>query len=347
MNVFELIDTAFLKGASDIHLINGMHPKMRLNGSLCDINCETVSDSLLYDFAKTSGIDAGSTDFCGEADFAISENDIRCRVNFFKQQHHYSASIRILHHGIPVLDTLGLPPEISNITDMTHGMFLVTGETGSGKSTTLASIIDCINHKRASHVITLEDPIEYVYKPDKCIFNQREVGSDTRSFSNGLRASLREDPDIILIGEMRDLDTIETALTAAETGHLVLATLHSGSASDAVDRIISSFPEGKQHQIRLQLSMTLRAVLSQQLLPNRDGGRVVACEFMYVNSAVQNLIREGKTPQIRNVIATTASEGAVSMDNSILRLYRNRVISEETAVNAAHDTDYVLAGIHR
>ena len=203
-------------------------------------------------------------------------------------------------------------------------------------------MIDRINHSRAEHIITLEDPIEYLYTPDRCVFNQREVGRDTQSYAAGLRASLREDPDIILIGEMRDLDTIETALTAAETGHLVLSTLHTGSAADAVDRMVDVFPEARQRQIRMQLSMTLKAVLSQQLLPTADGGgRVAACELMLVNAAIRNLIREGKTPQIDNVIVTSAQEGAITMDNALLKLYRERKITAAAARTAAHNPDYV------
>lgn len=346
MTVYEMIVEAAARGASDIHLITPLHPKVRIDGQLQDLSEEEVTDALLAEFAQSAAqIDVSSPEFCGEADFAVSHEGIRVRANIFKQRGHLSASLRILHAFIPKLDSLGLPPDVAAITQLSHGLFLVTGETGSGKSTTLASIIDTINHTRSCHVITLEDPIEYIYTPDKCIFNQREVGTDTWSFANGLRASLREDPDIILIGEMRDLDTIETAITAAETGHLVLATLHSASASDTVDRIVSSFPEEKQHQIRLQLSTTLKAVLSQQLLPKRGGGRVVACEYMLVNCAVQNLIREGKTPQINNVITTTANEGAISMDNSIIRLYRNRIIDIETAKSAAHDEEYISKNI--
>ena len=223
---------------------------------------------------------------------------------------------------------------------------MVTGETGSGKSTTLAAMIDRINHRRAEHILTLEDPIEYIYTPDRCIFNQREVGRDTKSYAAGLRAALREDPDILLIGEMRDLLTIETALTAAETGHLVLSTLHTGGAADSIDRMVGVFPEARQQQIRMQLSMTLKAVLSQQLLPTKDGkGRVCACELMVVNAAIRNLIREGKTPQVANSIATSVAEGGITMDNAILKLYKAGKISADTARQAAQDAEYVKKNI--
>ena len=223
-----------------------------------------------------------------------------------------------------------------------HGEFLgVIGHTGSGKSTTLAAMLDAINHRRRDHIVTLEDPVEYIYTPDLCAINQREVGKDTRSFSDGLRASLREDPNVILIGEMRDRDTIETAITAAETGHLVFGTLHTGSASDAVDRIVQVFPEGMQTQIRLQLSMCLQAVITQQLIPKRGGGRALACEMMVVTDAIRNLIRNGNTPQIVNAIATSAAIGGQTMDQALVRLVRNRLISREDALHYAHDQEYV------
>ena len=217
----------------------------------------------------------------------------------------------------------------------------MTGETGSGKSTTLASMLDRINHSRRAHIVTLEDPVEYLYKPDLCAINQREIGRDTRSFSDGLRASLREDPNVILIGEMRDRDTIETAITAAETGHLVFGTLHTGSASDAVDRIVQVFPEGMQTQIRLQLSMVLQAVVTQQLVQKKGGGRVLACELMLVTDAIRNLIRSGNTPQIANAIATSAAIGGMTMDQALVRLYRAGLITRDTALHYAHEQDYV------
>ena len=219
---------------------------------------------------------------------------------------------------------------------------LVTGETGSGKSTTLAAMIDKINHTRAAHVLTLEDPVEYQYAPDRCIFNQREIGQDTASFASALRAALREDPDIILVGEMRDRETIETAMTAAETGHLVLGTLHTNSAVDTIDRIVDAFPADRQQQIRVQLSMTLQAVLSQQLLPTTLGtGRTAACELLVVTAAVRNQIREGKTPQIAGTMAVSAQEGSVTMDASVLRLYQRGRISAQVAAQAARDKDFV------
>ena len=233
------------------------------------------------------------------------------------------------------------PPAAQSLPTLHKGIVLVTGETGSGKSTTLAALLDYINHTRKCHIVTLEDPIEYVYKPDLCAINQREIGADTQSFAAGLRASLREDPDVILIGEMRDRDTIETAITAAETGHLVFGTLHTGSAADSIDRMVQVFPEGMQTQIRLQLSMCLAAVLTQQLVKKRGGGRVLACEMMVVTDAIRNLIRAGNTPQIANAIATSAALGGQTMDQALVRLMRSGQISREVALDYAVDQAYV------
>jgi len=346
MRIEELVEQARDAGASDIHLICGLPPKYRVAGRLESMQGGALTEEDCDGTARLlAGERYGQLLELGELDGAAALCGARVRFNLFRQQGVTSAALRLLSGKIPDLAALGLPPKVEELTDLNRGIFLVTGETGSGKSTTLAAMIDRINHVRAEHVITLEDPIEYLYTPDRCIFNQREIGRDTRSFSSGLRAALREDPDIILVGEMRDLDTIETALTAAETGHLVFATLHTGSAAESVDRIVDVFPEARQRQVRMQLSMTLTAVLSQQLLPAKDGGRVCACELMVVNGAVRNLIREGKTPQIENVIATSAEGGAVTMDNSILKLYRSGKISSETARAAAHDPEYVKKSV--
>jgi len=229
---------------------------------------------------------------------------------------------------------------VLDLTRRSRGIVLVTGETGSGKSTTLAAMIDHINHRQSCHVLTLEDPIEYRYTPDRCIFNQREIGRDTAGFAAGLRAALREDPDIILVGELRDRETIETALTAAETGHLVFGTLHTGSAADAIDRIVGVFSQEDQQQIRMQLSMTLQAVLAQQLLPSADHTRRLAtCELMMVTPAVRNLIREGKTPQLNNAIATSGAEGSITMDAALLRLLKAGKITAQAAEEASRDPD--------
>lgn len=263
-NIEDLTEQARRSGASDIHLVCGLPPKYRLDGQLENMAEERLSekdcDMLCQDLAKDAMYE--KLEYTGELDFSREIRGIRCRCHVFKQQGKVSAAIRLLSESIPRLDSLGLPPSALEFTSLHKGIVLVTGETGSGKSTTLAAMLDEINHTRKNHIVTLEDPIEYVYTPDLCVINQREVGKDTASFSEGLRASLREDPDVILIGEMRDKDTIETAITAAETGHLVFGTLHTCSASDAIDRMVQVFPEGMQNQIRLQLSMTLMAVIS-------------------------------------------------------------------------------------
>ena len=336
------ITQAKADGASDIHLICGIPPKYRLAGQLenmdpvplsqddCVMLARELADSAFEELMQT-----------GELDLARSYKNVRCRIHLFKQQGVPSIAIRLLREEIPDLEQLSLPPAALELPGLHKGIVLITGETGSGKSTTIAAILDRINHTRKSHIVTLEDPVEYLYKPDLCAINQREVGKDTRSFSEGLRASLREDPDVILIGEMRDRDTIETAITAAETGHLVFATLHTSSAADSIDRMVQVFPEGMQNQIRLQLSMCLAAVLTQQLVPKRTGGRVLACEMMVVTDAIRNLIRSANTPQISNVIATSAAIGGQTMDQALVRLIRSGTITRETALQYAKDINYV------
>lgn len=347
MRVEDLIVQASEAGASDIHLICGLPPKYRVAGQLLTMREEVLTDQTCDELVRRlAGDEYRELLDVGELDAAATVEGVRIRINLFRQQEHSSAALRLLSDRIPELERLGLPLKVEELADLSRGIVLVTGETGSGKSTTLAAMIDRINHRRAEHILTLEDPIEYLYTPDRCIFNQREIGRDTQSYAAGLRAALREDPDILLIGEMRDLPTIETALTAAETGHLVLSTLHTGGAADSIDRIVGVFPEARQQQIRMQLSMTLKAVLSQQLLPTKDGkGRVCACELMVVNAAIRNLIREGKTPQVANSIATSASEGAITMDNAILKLYKAGKISADTAKQAAQDAEYVKKSI--
>lgn len=339
----DLIAQAKERRTSDVHICPGLPVRFRVDGDLQDFGSPlTAEDTEAYAREMLPGVDMSGA---GEWDLAITfPGPIRCRVNIFRQRLGLSAAIRLLSERIPELDDLGLPPAVQRIPDMNRGLVLVTGETGSGKSTTLAAILNRINHTKPCHIVTMEDPIEYIYAPDKCVISQREVGLHTESYGNGLRAVLREDPDVILIGEMRDLDTIETALTAAETGHLVFATLHVGSAAETVDRIVTVFPASRQQQIRLQLSTTLMAVLSQQLLPRKTTGRVCACELMMVNPAIRNLIREGKTPQIASTLSTSASEGSLTMDNCILDLYRKQIISAETARLAARDPEVVRRG---
>ena len=340
----DIIIESHARRASDIHFVCGLEIKIRVDGSLESLDDTRLTDEACDAYARElAGDRFEECSHIGELDMAVTIEGLRLRLNIFRQQKHTSISIRILNDYIPTIEELGFQPDVAKVMaefpKYKSGIVLVTGETGSGKSTTLAAIIDRVNHTRCDHIITLEDPIEYVYTPDKCAINQREIGTDTASYADGLRSILREDPNVILIGEMRDLNTISAALTAAETGHLVLATLHTNSAADSVDRMISAFPEAEQKQIRLQVSTCLRAVVSQQLIPKTGGGRVPACEVMVVNSAIKNLIREGKTPQIDSFIKMNAREGSITMDDALLGLVNDRVISRETAANYAHDRD--------
>jgi twitching motility protein PilT len=270
----------------------------------------------------------------GEIDFSFAIPGVsRFRVNAFRQRGSAAIAIRVVNERIATLDELGHPDILKTLARMPRGLVLVTGPTGSGKSTTLAAMIDLVNNERACHVLTLEDPIEYLHKHKKCIVNQREIHADSKSFANALRAALREDPDVILVGEMRDVETIGIAVTAAETGHLVFATLHTCDAAQTIDRIIDVFPPHQQQQIRIQLSLTLQGIVSQQLLPRLDGsGRIVAHEVLMVTPAVRNLIREGKTHQIASVIQTGARFGMQAMDFSLRDLFRRGIISYEDAL---------------
>ena len=344
MTIDELVAKAKQDGGSDIHLICGLPPKYRVSGQLENMCDEPLTEDECFVYARElAGNEANYQTFLdwGELDAANTFANNRCRIHIFKQQGIPSVALRLLREEIPRLDSLGLPPAVMNLTELHKGIVLVTGETGSGKSTTLAALLDYINHTKKYHIVTLEDPVEYIYKPDLCAINQREVGKDTKSFSEGLRASLREDPNVILIGEMRDKDTIETAITAAETGHLVFGTLHTGSASDAVDRIVQVFPADAQTQIRLQLSMTLCAVLTQQLVAKKGGGRALAAELMIVTDAIRNLIRAGNTPQIANAVATSAAIGGQTMDQALVKLVRSGQITRDTALHYAHEPEYV------
>lgn len=334
----QIIEKAVAVKASDIHIVCGIPVRFRVDGSLTNMDDYRMTKEDCRRCAEELGQDAlREAEEIGETDLSATVCGRRLRVNIFKQQECVSLALRILNEKIPKLEELKLPEIVSTFPNYRNGLVLVTGETGSGKSTTLAALLNCINENQRDHIITLEDPIEYVYTPKQCVINQREIGRDTQSFANGLRAALREDPDVVLVGEMRDLDTIETALTAAETGHLVFGTIHTNSASDAVDRIVDVFPEGRQRQIRLQLSMCLKAVVSQQLLPKIGGGRVAACEVMIVDHGIANLIREGKTPQIRNSLQTSAGNGCITMVNAVQKLLKDGAITMETALRAGYE----------
>lgn len=332
MTAQEYVAAARQRRASDVHLVCGLSARCRVDGELCELapgpltpgDCTRIARELAQQRFDTLARE-------GELDLSATLSGVRCRINIFMQQGAFSAAIRLLNDHIPTLEELGLPGVAAEFPGYSQGIVLITGETGSGKSTTLAAVLEQINCTRHKHILTLEDPIEYVYTPKCCVINQREIGRDTRSFAAGLRAALREDPDVILVGEMRDLDTIETALTAAETGHLVFGTVHTNSAADSIDRIVGVFSAARQQQIRLQLSMTLRAVLSQQLLPRAGKpGRVLACEVMKTDTAIRNLIREGKTPQIYNAIQTSGAQGNILMERALQTLVQTGAITRET-----------------
>ncbi len=336
LHINDFILQAQQKGASDLHIVCGLPIKCRLDGKMQTLSdtvptpqdCEVLAQEL-------AGAQFETIRESGELDLALTADcGVRVRANIFHAGGALSFAIRLLNDVIPEIEDLDLPPIALQLPTYPSGLVLITGETGSGKSTTLAAVLNRINHTACRHIITLEDPIEYIYTSDQCLINQREIGKDTASYADGLRAILREDPDVILIGEMRDLTTIEAALTAAETGHLVFATLHTNSAADAVDRIVSVFPDGRQRQIRTQLAATLRVVMSQQLVERQGGGRIAACEVMVVNAAIRNLIREGKTPQMESFITMNSREGSILMDHALTELARAGKISMQTA--AAH-----------
>ena len=350
LDIEQVIANSQQLGASDIHIVCGLPIKCRVDGEIQSLNDEPLSHADCEVYARAlAGERYDELQNIGEIDLSHSFLcGARTRINLFRQRGSISAAVRILSDHIPELEELQLPAVFAEFPTYRSGIVLITGETGSGKSTTLAALLNRINRTRAGHIITLEDPIEYIYTPDKCVINQREIGTDTRSYADGLRSILREDPDVILIGEMRDLSTIETAITAAETGHLVFATLHTNSAADSIDRMVNVFPDGQQKQIRLQVSTTLRAVVSQQLLRRKGGhGRIAACEIMVVNSAIRNLIREGKTPQIDSFITMNAQNGSITMDNALRKLVQDGAISNETALECCRDREAFTAAANR
>jgi len=331
----ELLLTAAQQGASDLHLAVGFKPTLRIDGRLVPLTKEAILDAESAQ-SLISGLltDAQKEQFTKEreVDFAYSfEEYARFRVNVFFQRGYMAAALRLIPTTIRTIEELGLPPVLHNLTKLSQGFVLAVGPAGHGKSTTLAALLDEINHSAMKHIITIEDPIEYLFIQDRSIVSQREVGSDTDTFTTGLRSILRQDPDVIMIGEMRDSHSISTALSAAETGHLVFSTLHTNSAAQTIDRIIDSFPAEQQGQITSQLAATLVAIVSERLVPRTDGGRVPACEVMLVNSAIRNLIREKKAYQIDLVIETSVREGMVTMNRSLAQLVRENRISLESA----------------
>lgn len=335
VTIDNLLKLAAERRASDIHLTVESPPVMRIDGALTRIGDELLSREDIEELAQSVMNEPQARKFSelGELDFSYSLSGVgRFRVNAFRQRGSVGIVIRLIPFQIPRPEQLGLPPVCIELANLHKGLVLVTGPTGSGKSTTLAALVDYINRTRASHIVTVEDPIEYLHKHQLSLVNQREIGNDTMSFSNALRAVLRQDPDVILVGEMRDLETISTAVTAAETGHLVFSTLHTNDATQAVDRMIDVFPPHQQQQIRVQLAAVLQGVIAQQLLPRVDQeGRMAALEILLVTPAVRNLIREGKTHQIPTVIQTNGKLGMQSMEKAIQEHLRAGRISNEVA----------------
>jgi len=331
-----LLQIAVLEGASDLHLVANYHPTIRVAGKLIPllkekklsmVDTQGLVFSMLTEEQKNRFLKEKEIDFS----FEYGEK-ARFRVNVFFQRGKISAALRLIPSKIPTIEELNLPPILHSFTKATQGFVLVTGPSSHGKSTTLAAMIDEINHSRAAHIITIEDPIEYVFTPDKSIIEQREVGSDTHSFIRALRSVLREDPDVIMVGEMRDPESISMAITAAETGHLVFSTLHTNSAAQTIHRIVDSFPPEQQPQIRAQLSGSLIGVISQRLIPRIKGGLIPACEIMIMTPAIANLIRENKIHEIPLVIETSLEIGMITLNRSLADLVKRGEISMENAL---------------
>ena len=338
-HIDDLLKLVVDKKASDLHISVGLPPVLRIDGALIPTNDEKVipqeSQRLIYDILTDDQIQRFETQF--ELDFSYQLGRIsRFRVNVYRDRGNVATAFRVIPAKIPTLKDLQLPAILEDLTRLPRGLILVTGPTGSGKSTTLAAMINSINTERSVHVLTIEDPIEYLHSHNFSIINQREVGQDTRAFANALRAALREDPDVILVGEMRDLETMQMAVSAAETGHLVFATLHTNSAATSVERIVDAFPPGQQEQVRLQLSNNLQAIICQQLLPRANQpGRICALEIMTASPAIRNLIRESKAHQITSMIQTSANLGMQTMDQSLRDLYLRGTITFELAMERA------------
>jgi len=346
MEMLEILQIAVQKKASDVHIVPLRKPMLRISGSIVPIeeypvlspdDAKNLIYSILYDEQKQKFEENWELD----CSFDVP-NLSRFRVNVLIQKNGIGAILRLISSSIPTPESLGLPPAIVNLADLPRGLVLVTGPTGSGKSSTLACLVDIINTKREEHILTIEDPIEFVYGIKKCVVTQREIGMHSKKFESALKTSLRQDPDVILIGEMRDLETIQAAITLAETGHMVFGTLHTTDAPQTIDRIVDVFPPYQQTQVRMQLSVSLQAVVCQQLLPRADGqGRVAAREIMIITPAIANLIREGKTHQIYSALEMGARVGMVSMEKTIVELIRKNVITQEVGIMKANNPDSV------
>ena len=331
---------ALERKASDLHLTVGLPPVYRIDGELVNEGEEILQEKDIAAAVRLLASDKQMEEFrkTGEIDFAVTyDGSIRMRCNAFFQQRNTALALRLLPLRVPTVQELELSPVIVEQAEKPRGLVLLTGPTGSGKSSTLAALLDHINHSRRRHIITLENPIEFLYTHDKCMINQREVGDDTESFAAGLRAALRQDPDVILVGEMRDLETISTAITAAETGHLVFGTLHTKGAANTIDRIIDVFPPAQQEQIRIQLADVLECVISKALLPRIGGGRVPAYEILVATPAVRSLIRQNKSFQITSTMQTGKRQGMQLMDDCLTELVRRGDVTLENALAVAND----------
>jgi twitching motility protein PilT len=343
VHIDELLEIVVANNASDLHLAVGLPPVMRIDGALRKTRYETlmpqVAQRMIYDILLDEQIERFETELELDCSYQL-QKVARFRVNVFKDRGTVAAALRLIPTRIPTIRELGLPVVIEDLARRPRGLLLVTGPTGSGKSTTLAAVVDQINRERSEHIITIEDPIEYLHQHRKSVINQRELGQDTHSFQAALRVALREDPDVLLVGEMRDLETIQLAITCAETGHLVMATLHTNNAAESVDRMIDVFPSDQQEQIRIQVSNNLLAVLSQQLLPRAgQPGRIAAIEVMIATAAIRNLVRENKAHQITSIIQTSGEVGMQTMDQALRDLYQQSLITYEVAMQRAQNQD--------
>lgn len=347
----QLLDLVVIKKASDLHIIAGVPPMLRIDGVLAPVGGEAPLTPEQTEQLIKSGMTEEQYERLvanKEVDFSLSFSDkARFRVNAYTQKKTLAAAYRSVPLVIPTMDSLGLPAVLHNFTSLKQGLILVTGPTGHGKSTTIASMLQEINETYAHHIVTIEDPIEFIINPQQSIISQREMSKDTHSWSVALRSVLREDPDVVLVGEMRDYETIAAAITVAETGHLVFATLHTNSAAQTIDRIVDVFPSEQQSQVRLQFSGSLQAVLSQRLVPALDGGRVVAYELMTATTAIKTAIREGKSHQIDSIIQTSSEAGMSTLEMSLAEHVRNNRISIETAKSYALRPEQLSRMLHR
>ena len=350
MQIEELLELTVDSNASDLHISAGLPPIIRVDGELLKTQLPALSDNEVQQiiFSMLTNEQRREVEQNLELDCSLGIHGLgRFRVNVYKEQGSYAAAMRTIATETPTIDQLGLPSVVKEMADKHRGLILTVGSTGSGKSTTLSAMVDYINSNKSVHILTIEDPVEFVHKSKKSIVHQRELGADTKSFANALKSALREDPDVILVGELRDLETIQLAITAAETGHLVLGTLHTSSAAQTIDRIIDVFPSGQQQQIRTQLSVSLIAVFAQTLLPKIDAsgnrsGRVLAQEIMVVNPAISNLIREGKGAQIYSAMQTGSQFGMITLESALKNLYDRRLITYEDAIAVSSRPDDLI-----